>query len=108
MTLAEIGAAFAACNWWSWMAGMLLLGGDRITEQTLGVRLGSIPDPIDPATLGCIAALVRKAHSEPLLHAIPMLGGGWRVVGFQNRRDDEVSASGPTEAEAWLRAMQAA
>lgn len=68
----------------------------------------TLPDVEDPATLGAIRALVRSVWDEPLLHTIPTLGGGWRVVGFMNQRDDSISASGATEAEAWLLALEAA
>ncbi len=68
----------------------------------------TLPDVEDPATLGAIRALVRSVWDEPMLHTIPMLGGGWRVVGFQNQRDDSISASGASEAEAWLLALEAA
>ena len=60
-----------ACPKWRWMPGMCWL-----TEDDLG-RLddyqpeymvrppGALPDLTDPATVGCIVALLREARKEP-------------------------------------------
>jgi hypothetical protein len=74
-----------ACNGWRWMSGMLRGDGFRCIwvdeeERELAAptwckngmewkngRTGSkdLPDLTDPATLGCLLALVREARSEP-------------------------------------------
>lgn len=73
-----------ACKGWRWMPGMLTTcdlravdGGD---EYVIGHRSGPtkdgggwydgeaaglLPDLTDPATLGCLLALVREARGEP-------------------------------------------
>jgi hypothetical protein len=74
-----------ACKGWRWMSGMLRGDGFRCTwvdedERELAAptwcangiewknsRTGSkdLPDLTDPATLGCLLALVREARGEP-------------------------------------------
>lgn len=45
---------------WKWMPGMLVWGGGRITERTLGVTPGVVPDLLDPtgATDGALLRLL--------------------------------------------------
>lgn len=67
-----------ACPRWRWMPGMRTLAGSRVTvvedggayilvlpkdwgQQILPDDPG-LPDLTDPATLGCLLALVREAH----------------------------------------------
>ena len=83
-----------ACKGWRWMPGMLTTQGERVVcanSEYWGARLwvsllgsdsaggvfvrsfcdssGScLPDLTDPATLGCLLALVREAHGHKLLH----------------------------------------
>ena len=84
--------ALVASPWWRWMPGMLLLddgGGVRVAgvcgefihgsaaEPTISrhgpawmrLRLDRewLPDPTDPATLGCLRALAREAWGDPRL-----------------------------------------
>lgn len=46
---------------WRWMPGMLVWGGEHITERTLALVPGLVPDPSDPATVGCLLALADEA-----------------------------------------------
>ena len=85
MTDAEVtalGRRAVACKAWRWMPGMLHAGGigervlavcdryltvawphvDTIATSTLD---GAFPDLRDPATVGCLLALVREAWHEP-------------------------------------------
>lgn len=72
MTDAQVALArrAVACKGWKWMGGMLAVATEgmvalplRLTDghdwpHDLGLRL---PDLTDPATLGCLLALVREA-----------------------------------------------
>lgn len=126
----DLGARAVACKGWRWMAGMRLKGGDLVVARRgdgapiacspavlFGEfptsREGALPDLTDPATLGCLLALVREAHAEPQLSAYystsldgwivagPSAKGGWcRPCGF--------SRVSPTEAAALVAALEAA
>jgi hypothetical protein len=114
-----------ACKGWRWMPGMLTTcdlrvvdGGD---EYVVGHRSGPtrdgggwydgeaaglLPDLTDPATLGCLLALVREAWGLPLLG-----------VAFDHDAEEWIVRSwnatilwqglGNTEAEALLVALEA-
>ena len=61
-----------ACPRWRWMSGMLRTGGTRLCKYDGRVRWtaikGGIPDLTDPATLGCLLALVREVYGSPSLY----------------------------------------
>jgi hypothetical protein len=86
--------------------------GDRYQSEWHG---GATPDLSDPATLGCLLALVREAWGDPRLVAMDQGDAGprWTLV----RWDEEwgtVDArpghpiAGLTEAEALIAALEAA
>jgi hypothetical protein len=68
-----------ACRGWRWMPGMLVHVGFRVVwvdettfrsfDERGNEMYGStdclLPDLTDPATLGCLLALVREARGEP-------------------------------------------
>lgn len=70
-----------ACKGWRWMPGMLTDDGFRVrrvdrdgyrfgwydSSYAYSIRHDVLPDFIDPATLGCLLALVREAHAVPFL-----------------------------------------
>ena len=114
-----------ACRGWKWMAGMLAaldgIGGDyraRVCRvegdkfwsdaTLLPYDLASyMPDLTDPATLGCLLALVREAWGMPtgITVSYSSDGGLWGVswsgathVGWCGR--------GVTEAEALVAALE--
>lgn len=64
------------------------------------------PDLTDPATLGCLLAMVREAWSEPIL-SVACAGGRWYVV---QRILSSVDAlrwiDAATEAEALVAALE--
>ena len=84
-----------------------------------------LPDLSDPATLGCLLALVREAWGRPNIYVVPWAktheeagGAVWRVsdlvylgpfdihgLGLTNGTDH---FDGPTEAEALVAALEAA
>ena len=61
---------------------------------------GSVPDPNDPATLGCLLAMAREAWSNPGA-SCGAFGGTWYFCA------DTTRAVGATEATALLAAIEA-
>jgi hypothetical protein len=103
-----------ACRGWRWMPGMKLTTGLRITESLVPFTFSvDLPDFQDPATLGCLLALVREAwgsnqcfvRCDPswfvLCRTPPAqaakIGHGWSGP-----------FTGATEAEALVAALEAA
>jgi hypothetical protein len=120
VTLAERAIA---CGPWRWIPGMLIQGGSplhrgapatqRIDERVpRPVLSDALPDFRDPATLGCLLALVREAWDEPTLtpnfetasrcerHGVP--GPRWLVC----PDDADRPGIGSTEAEALVDALE--
>lgn len=66
-TAEEWGRGAVACKGWRWMPGMLASDtGLRYDEFILGDDWeGEIPDPDDPATAGCLLALLPCALRHP-------------------------------------------
>jgi hypothetical protein len=64
------------------------------------------PDLSDPATLGCLLALVREAWSDPYLCAVGDPDTGWRVDAVTAQVQDLHGFS--SEAEALVAALEAA
>jgi len=69
---------------------------------------GLLPDLADPATLGCLLALVREAWGDPLLHIEPEPNGTWRAWHRVTPMVGNIAAAGPTEAAAIVAALEAA
>lgn len=100
----ELARRAVACKHWRWMPGMLY-------KQAI-IQGGGLPDLNDPATLGCLLALVRDAwknhtmscffdHADVAWSEYPWAVKlvGLRVV---------TGAYGQTEAEALVAALEAA
>ncbi len=102
-----LGKRLIACKGFRPMRGMLDMQG-RTWDQSLLWRWSNdvdVPDLRDPATLGCVLAMVRSVYTEPRLAVVP-----WRrqwAVDYVWLREGRVSTA-PTEAEALVAALEAA
>ena len=79
---------------------------DRVTQANL-VFSDALPDLTDPATVGCLLALVREAWGAPCLY-VGLLPARWGVWTSQNLPLHECVGKGLTEAEALVAALEAA
>lgn len=101
-----------ACRHWRWMPGMQLIHPaetDGMTGYALRLavdgyqaRLGEYPDLSDPATVGCLAALVRQVSGKPHLFAQFTLDDHWSICDLHDHR----SAFVRYEAEAWVEVLE--
>ena len=133
MTAHDLARRAVACKHWRWMPGMLPLNGTGFSYRILRVRkdgtpvtagmhatwplFDALPDLADPATLGCLLALVREAWGDPHAYCAPrrasiiggfLCGPGWYVwVAPEFLKGGEYWPS-PTEVEALVAALEAA
>jgi hypothetical protein len=101
-----------ACRHWRWMPGMQLIHpaqtdgatgyAVRLTVDGYQARLGEYPDLGDPATVGCLAVLVRQASGKPHLFAQFTLDDHWSICDLHDHR----SAFVRSEAEAWVEVLE--
>jgi hypothetical protein len=120
--LHALGARALACRGWCWMPGMLdVLGwryslmSDRVGKPTLGamkhgwacmiagVQSSRRPDLADPATLGCLLALVREAWGKPHMTTKRNPALGWLMI---EGHEDLFTTAADTEAEALICALE--
>jgi hypothetical protein len=132
LTAEDLARRAVACKGWRWMPGMLTLpfresGPDSpvchpawrvIYDGRSGPYANpknndAPPDLTDPATLGCLLALVREAWGDPRLVAIcceaahPGQSEGWAV----QAADGRLPVAGedyPSEVAALVAALEAA
>jgi hypothetical protein len=117
----ELARRAIACKRWRWMPGMLSAKGLRVTETDPdGYVAGyyedcsyiancvsdSLPDLSDPATLGCLLALVREAWKDQQVHVVKLAYGfmGWQAW----NADRDIAAKCGCEAEALVAALEVA
>ena len=101
-----------ACRGWRWMPGMKLTTGLRLSESLVPFTFPvDLPDLADPATLGCLLALVREAHGDSACCVLPIdygPGGVLWVVQLIAGGRSLTARHWPTEAEALVAALEAA
>lgn len=88
--LIKLGQRAVACKGWQWMPARY--------------RFTSLPDLTDPATLGCLLALVREAWSDPFLCAVGDPDTGWRIDAVTAQVQDLHGYA--SEAEALVSALE--
>jgi len=118
----ELARRAIACKRWRWVPGMLSAKGLRVLRRdddgyVVGYYAnhhyiaecvpGTMPDLWDPATFGCLLALVRQAWGAGV-HLVP--DGGWIVKGarLQNGATVNLGIVAKNEAEALVAALEVA
>lgn len=118
----DLARRAVACEGWRWLPGMRWVVARAAPLEDYGGRIHDgvrrapdgpgLPDLSDPATLGCLLALVREAWAAPYAQASPRLTGnptrgvGW--VAYLNDDEADRRFRGETEAEALVAALEAA
>lgn len=111
-----------ACKWWKWLPGMLhgavyatatgsgrwqhepkLVSCYRVSDLTLRLDADRLPDLTDPATMGCLLALVREAHGQTTLSPVSRGRRLWCLADFGT-----TALQGETEVELLVAALEAA
>ena len=130
---AELAKRAVACKHWRWMPGIWTVdevGGRGVVLEVVQqvdqdyvkfqnpahTRQGQVPaawcvpDLTDPATLGCLLALVRKAWGDPFgcMEAFPQPPDETMWVFGVHHGQRLLHYSGETEAEALVVALEAA
>lgn len=115
--LKELGLRAVACKNWRWMPGMCVFGTSVQPSAWVGkIRLTELhekpvqlrdpwPDFSDPATLGCLLALVRERWQLPLRTPGTCPGDDGHPD-FYTMRIYEEDAQGDTEAECLVNALE--
>jgi len=124
MTLEDLGRRAVACKHWRWRDGSKRVHAEHrwawrlcgwrwfpCDERSNAVHdscfAEAIPDLSDPATLGCLLALVREAWNDHSLCAND--AGPYDLMFWHVYTDDRnVSEGCQTEAEALVAALEAA
>ena len=106
----QLARRAVACKRWRWMDGMLYkqdgVGVRPVIATAPIIQGGGLPDLTDPATLGCLLALVREAHRDQQAHIVKLIHDltGWQAWGSETY----IAPKGSTEAEALVAALEAA
>jgi hypothetical protein len=83
---------------------------DYIGSRETGAPITMYPDLTDPATLGCLLALVREAHGAPAAYFMGSVNNQWVVHHFTEPEAywKSLTKWQPTEAEALVAALEVA
>lgn len=119
----KLGKRAVACKGWRWMRGMNTTTDDTFIAFSdcdeaywlahpddpceVDPIAGMIPDLSDPATLGCLLALVREAWGCSGMSTIQNRGC-WEVWKCQRCSGECFDGFGATEAEALVDALEGA
>jgi hypothetical protein len=119
----DLARRAVACKGWRWMDGMRALDGDGVCAFRLTENSGLpghpepvvddswLPDLTDPATLGCLLALVREAWRDECACVLPIDYGpaGVMWVGRLTAGGRSLTERHwPAEAEAHVASLEAA
>jgi hypothetical protein len=119
----ELARRTVACKGWRWSPGMLAVdlktrSEARVMPGTMNLIVrylegdryvgGSVPDLTDPATVGCLLALVREAWGQDDFVAFRFNGQWCSEVTPQEADPQLFYLYGATEAEALVAALEAA
>lgn len=112
-----LGRRAVACKGWRWMEGMRSKSPNgmmscRVSFYDLNRQPHMLPDLTDPATLGCLLALVREAmNDEHAGVAWDLSGEKWVCDGlhvYNGKTYLGVFAQGQSYAETLVAALEAA
>jgi hypothetical protein len=126
----RLGMRAVECKGWKWLPGMLYQYREESDEVTVPTKHYwcdptrvrdndpdtpacsgglSVPDLTDPATVGCLLALVREAWGDSEMH-MTLGAKGWVWLTGESRVYDVVMPinAGATEAEALVAALESA
>jgi len=98
-----------ACKGFRWLPGMLTTEGMRVVVRCFNDDNepdDDIPDLTDPATLGCLLALVREAWGDPTIRT--QASGPYWIGANQGWCGYEITDEQSTEAHALVAALEAA
>jgi len=106
----QLGRRIVRCWRWRWMPGMAYTRGQYRHQRAVcagSYGFDCVPDLTDPATLGCLLALVREAWGDGV-YLLP--DGGWYVKGARLKNGATVNLGivAKNEAEALVKALEVA